>query len=94
MNSAWFDGAVKPFLKGCTLEYLEFANGDFGDLERIEIEGVNKLGTVEFWSKGWIGIDVYDCVFDSQIMNVLLSPEEAESVHQAFEDLIRVLTNG
>lgn len=35
MNGAW----LGPFLKGYTLEYSEFANGDFGDLERIEIEG-------------------------------------------------------
>lgn len=39
MSGAWFDGAVKLFLKGYNLEYSEFANGDFGDLERIEIEG-------------------------------------------------------
>lgn len=39
MSSACFDEAVRAFLKGYALEYSEFANGDFGDLEGIEIEG-------------------------------------------------------
>ena len=56
------------------------------------MEGFNKLGTVEFWSKGWIGVDIYDCALEDQVMNVLLSPEEKDSVPQAFERLIQILT--
>ena len=92
MDSSWFNIGVKPFLKGYFLEYSSFPDGDFGDLERIELEGFNKLGTVEFWSKGWIGIDIYDCTIEGQVMNVLLSPEEKESVPQAFERFIEILT--
>lgn len=92
MNSSWFDESIRPFLKGYSLEYSSFPDGDFGDLERVELEGFNKLGTVEFWSKGWIGIDIYDCALDGQVMNVLLSPEEKESVPQAFERFIEILT--
>lgn len=91
MNSSWFDEGIRPFLKGYSLEYSSFPGGDFGDLERIELEGFNKLGTVEFWSKGWIGIDIYDCALEDQIMNVLLSPEEKDSVPQAFERFIEIL---
>ncbi|MFS0825188.1 hypothetical protein [Pseudomonas phoenicis] len=91
MDRSWFDERVKPILKGFSLTYTSFTDGDFGDLERIELEGFNKLGTVEFWSKGWIGIDVYDCVTDNQIMNVLLSPEEKEFVAQEFDSLIKTL---
>lgn len=92
MGRYWFDECVKPLLKGFSLDYSSFADGDFGDLERIELEGFNKLGTVEFWSKGWVGIDIYDCAIDDQVMNVLLSPEEKESISQAFENFIRILT--
>lgn len=92
MDSSWFNEGVKPLLKGYSLEYSSFSNGDFGDLERIELEGFNKLGTVEFWSKGWVGMDIYDCVLDDQVMNVLLSPEEKESIPQAFERFIKILT--
>ena len=92
MDGTWFNERVKPLLKGFALGYSSFADGDFGDLERIELEGFNKLGTVEFWSKGWVGIDIYDCALDGQVMNVLLSPEEKESVSQAFEKFIKILT--
>ncbi|MEE4234063.1 hypothetical protein [Pseudomonas viridiflava] len=92
MDGAWFNESVKPLLKGFSLEYSSFAEGDFGDLERIELEGFNKLGTVEFWSKGWVGIDIYDCALDDQVMNVLLSPEEKESVSHVFDKFVKILT--
>jgi len=92
MDGAWFNERVKPLLKGFALEYSSFADGDFSDLERTELEGFNKLGTVEFWSKGWVGINIYDCALDGQVMNVLLSLEEKESVSQAFEKFIKILT--
>ncbi|KGF66050.1 hypothetical protein [Pseudomonas lutea] len=92
MDGAWFNESVKPLLKGFSLEYSSFADGDFGDLERIELDGFNKLATVEFWSKGWVGIDIYDCALDDQVMNILLSPKEKESVSQAFEKFVKILT--
>jgi hypothetical protein len=39
-----------------------------------------------------VGIDIYDCALDEQVMNVLLSPEEEKSVSQAFESFVRILT--
>ncbi|MBI6684317.1 hypothetical protein YA0697_21655 [Pseudomonas viridiflava] len=92
MDSSWFDESVKPLLKGFSLECSSFADGDFGDLERIELEGFNKLGTIEFWFKGWVGINIYDLALDNQIMNVLLSPEEGESVSKAFDRFLKILT--
>ncbi|KAA5841536.1 hypothetical protein F2A38_13380 [Pseudomonas chlororaphis] len=91
MDCSWFDENIKPLLNGCLLEYSSFSGGDFGDLERVEVEISNKLGTVEFWSKGWVGIDVYDCALDEQVLNVLLSPEEGESVPQAFNRFVEIL---
>lgn len=79
-------------MKEFSLEYSAFADGDFGDLERIESEGFNKLGTFEFCSKGGVGIDIYDFILDDQVMNVLLSPEEKESVPQEFDRFVKILT--
>ncbi len=94
MDRFWFDEYIKPRLSGYSFEYSKFIRGDFGDLERIELEGLGKLGTVEFWSQGWVGLDVYDCACDDQVMNVLLSPEEKGSVLREFERFIGVLTQG
>jgi hypothetical protein len=88
MDILKFDQEFKPLLKGCALEYSSFPNGDFGDLERVELEGFNKLATVEFWSRGWIGVDVYDVVLDQQVMCVLLSPEEMSLAPEVFERLL------
>lgn len=92
MNSSWFDENVKPLLNGFSLEYSSFTDGNFGDLERIELEGFNKLGTVEFWSRGWVSIDIYDCTIDEQVMNILLSPEEGRAVSKALDRFIEILT--
>lgn len=91
MDAFQFNKEVKPLLKGYSVECSTFANGDFGSLERIELEGFNKLATVEFWSEGWIGIDIYDCACDEQVMNILLSPEEKDLVPKAFEKLLGTL---
>lgn len=88
MDVLKFDQEFKPLLKCYTLVYSSFPNGDFGDLERVELEGFNKLATVEFWSRGWIGVDVYDVVLDQQVMSVLLSPEEMSLAPEVFERLL------
>lgn len=90
MNGSWFNEYISPFLAGCSLECTSLSNGDFGDLERIELEGFGKIGTVEFWSKGWVGIDIYDCVREEQAMNILFSPEEQGSVLLAFERFLEI----
>jgi hypothetical protein len=94
MDSTWFEENVKPRLSGYKTKSSSFLNGDFGDLDRIELEGFNKLAGVEFWSKGWVGIDVYDCDLDSQLLNVLFSPEEKESTLNVFEKFIVILMQG
>lgn len=88
MDAFQFSKEVGSLLKGYSVEYSTFDNGNFGDLERIELEGFNKLATVELWSEGWVGIDIYDCACDEQIMNILLSPEEKYLVPKAFEKLL------
>lgn len=52
MDFLKFNEEVRPLLKGYCVEFSKFANGDFGELERVELEGFNKLAAVEFWSEG------------------------------------------
>lgn len=91
MDVYGFNERIKPLLKGYTVEYSSFSDGDFGSLERVELEGLNKLATVEFWSEGWIGIDVFDCACDEQVMNILLSPEEVKLLPEVLGKFINIL---
>lgn len=91
MNMNDFNENIRPLLKKYSFEYSSFANGDFGNLERIEIKGCNKVGTVEFWSDGWIDLDVYDCSLDDQVINILLSPKEKDLAEQLFSRLLDAL---
>ena len=91
MNIDFFKTEVAPYFAGYELQYSSFSNGDFGDLERVEFERGDKLGTVDIWSKGWMSIDVYDSALDAQLINLLLSPDELEQQKKAIENLIRIL---
>jgi hypothetical protein len=93
MDINYFKSEVAHLLDGYELKYSSFKNGDFGDLERVEIEGKNKLGGVDFWSKGWVDIDVYDCILEEQILNFLLSPDELKKQDEAMKILIKVLVS-
>lgn len=92
MNIKMFNEVIKPKLTEYSFEYSAFASGEFGDLERVEFEGRDKLGTIDFWSKGWIGIDIYDCAIEEQILNSLTSPEEQELAETNFTMLVELLT--
>lgn len=89
MDINFFKKEIQPILEGYNFQYSSFPNGDFGDLERVEFEGHNKIGTVDFWSKGWISIDIYDLILDDQLMNLLLGPDEEQL--KAIETLVSIL---
>ena len=91
MSIAQFEKEIKPLLNRYTMQYATFAYGDFGSLVRIELEGFNKLATVNFWSKGWIGIDIYDCACDEQVMNILLSPEDKHRIPLELDKFLTLL---
>lgn len=91
MDINFFKAEIAPHLAGYELQYSSFSNGDFGDLERVEFEKGDKLGTVDMWSKGWMSIDVYDTALDAQLINLLLSPDELEQQKKAIETLLRIL---
>lgn len=88
-----FKENIEPKLLGYKLKYSTFFNGDFGDLERVEFDGKGKIGGLDFWSKGWLEIDVYDLVLDKVIINALLEPSEVELQKKAIEDFLEALLN-
>ncbi|GKW06312.1 hypothetical protein [Pectobacterium carotovorum] len=89
MDINFFKKKIEPILVRYSFQYTSFLDGDFGDLERVEFEGHNKVGTVDFWSKGWISIDIYDLVLDDQRLNLLLGPDEEQL--KAIETLVKLL---
>lgn len=91
MNIDCIKKIITPKLKNYKLTYNSFPNGDFGSLERIVIEGVNKVAGIDIWSKGWLSIDIYDLVLDEQVMNVLLEPEEIKEQEEAIIKLLGIL---
>ncbi|MCC8465029.1 MULTISPECIES: hypothetical protein [Photorhabdus] len=93
MNIHDFDKNIKPLLRNYSFEYSFFVDGEFGNLERIEFDGCGKLGTIDIWSKGWLSIDIYDCILDRQVMNVIYSPEEKQSCKTGVEVFLRILLN-
>jgi len=89
MDINFFRKEIEPLLEGYDFQYISFPEGDFGDLERVEFEGHNKIGTVDFWSKEWISIDIYDLILDDQLINLLLGPDEEQL--KAIETLVKIL---
>ena len=82
---------LAPMLENYKLTYSSYSNGDFGSLKRVSIEGENKIACIDFWSKGWLALDIYDLILDDQIMNILLNPFEIEEQSNAIKQFIGML---
>lgn len=93
MVSGWFQKNIEPRLAGCSFTYSSFSRGQFGDLEIVEVDAGRKLATMEFWSEGCLGIDVYDLDRDDQVMNALVPLEEKYRVGKAIERMINLMTS-
>lgn len=72
----FFKKEILPLLSEYEITYRDFQNGDFGDLEQVIIESKNKGGGIDFWSSGWLGIDLYDYEKDEVLMNILIEADE------------------
>jgi hypothetical protein len=91
INSEWFKKDILPLFQEYKIEWSTFKNGDFGDLERAELEGCNKGVSIDFWSSGWLGIHAYDYKTENTILNVLLEPEQYLEKEKAFKELQSLL---
>ena len=72
----WFKREVVPNLLEYDIMFRRYQNGDFGDLEQVLFESKQKGGGIDFWSSGWLGIELYDYEKEELLLNVLLEPTE------------------
>lgn len=88
----WFKNEFIPILiQGYEIDYSTFQDGDFGNLERVEIEGKNKGGNIDFWSLGWLNIHFVDYEKGDELLNVLLEPHQEREKEDAFKKLRELL---
>ena len=71
------------------ITYRSYKNGDFGDLDQIIIKSKILGDGIDFWSSGWLGIELYDYEKEKLIINVLLEPTEEYETH--LKNLIETL---
>jgi hypothetical protein len=89
----FFNDHVKSKLSNqYSLTWSDFLDGDFGDLKRLEFESSIKIGTIDFWSLGWIGMDIVDMHRKEQVLNVLYSPDQEGDIKAAFGQLLKLLS--
>ena len=91
-NIDWFKKVIAPSLEGIKIKYSFFEKGDFGDLNRVEIEGNGKGGNLDFWEKDWIEIHLYDYNEDKELIHALLEPtqdKERDELLEKFELLLK-----
>jgi hypothetical protein len=78
-------------LRTYKIEYKFFEKGDFGSLNQIEFNSIQKGGNIDIWSTGWIGIHLVDYIEGNELMNLLLEPEEKELIAESLEKLLYLL---
>lgn len=84
-----FKREILPLLSKYEVIYRNYQNGDLGDLEQIIFESKNKGGGIDFWSSGWLGIELYDYKNEKEMISVLLETEEEYlSVLEKFKKLL------
>ena len=92
MDINWFKNEVIPKIADVyKVDYSFFANGDFGNLDRVEFEGNGKGGHIDFWSLGWLNIHLVDYANGDELLNVLLEPQQDERKEEAFKRLLELL---
>ncbi|MFZ6642384.1 hypothetical protein ACO0LL_21855 [Undibacterium sp. TC4M20W] len=52
----------------------------------------SKIGTIDFWFKDWLAIDVVDLDTENQVLNVLYSPDQTHEIPAGFARLLEILS--
>lgn len=82
MYIEYFESFIeKDIQKFFGLVKTDFGDGDFGNLIRVEFYSNKIIGNIDFWSSGWLEIDLYkihnkDLV---QIYHRLFKPDECNN---------------
>ncbi|MDC5596909.1 hypothetical protein OHX11_14185 [Acinetobacter baumannii] len=91
----YFKKNIFPKIKeNYTVTFSNATEGEvmgFGNLERVEIEGNNILGGIEFWSSGWLSIHLINIERDEEILNSLISPDDSKRKNELLEDFEKKL---
>ena len=74
------------------ISYRHFQNGDFGDLSQVEFGRGERVGAIDFWSSGYVGIHLVNTDTGQVLINSLLSPEETQEINTHLLNLVARLT--
>ncbi|WP_285727867.1 hypothetical protein [Geothrix rubra] len=93
LGLAWFQNNVKARLHGDVIVRLRsFSDGDFGDLEEVELERDNLIAYINFWSRDMIGFGAVtsqgDSVVETEMIEVCV-PADYDSI---LRPLIKLFT--
>lgn len=86
-ESGWFKENIMENLGGYEVIEKSFPEGDFGSLEQIEFNSDQISGNIDFWSKGWIGVFVWNNKEEKELLNVLSEPHEEDRIKESFKKL-------
>jgi len=87
----WFKRELAPILKNYDITYRFYEEGDFGSLNQVEFNSIEKGGEIDFWGLGRLEIFVWDYEKEKELLNVLLDPcqeEEKEKVFKRLQELL------
>ncbi len=84
---SWFKKSLAPKLNDFKLEYRYFDEGDFGSLNQVLFNSSKLGGEVEFWSRNFLRIHLWDYEKDIELMNILIHPHQKEEKQKVFEEL-------
>lgn len=87
-----FLNEIEPKMDNFEIIHKNFKEGDFGALEQIEFNSDNIGGNIDFWSKGWLGIFLWDYKKEEEILNILNEPDEVQNKIENFEKMKDVIT--
>jgi hypothetical protein len=88
MDFLWFQEEVMPTLIGYDVNHNFFEDGDFGSLNQIQFNSIQKGGEIEFWSSGYLGIHLVDYENEIELLNFLIEPSRTEEKEKAIETLL------
>ena len=90
-NINWFKENIANKLINFEINYKYFEKGDFGELNQIEFNSIEKGGCIDFWSSGWLFIHLVDFIKGVELINILLEPQQEKEKEIAFTNLIKFL---
>lgn len=86
----WFKNSFVDELQKFDVEFLEFKDGDLGDLHEVRGECERLCFTISFWSSGYVGIHVFSFAEDDEIVNRMSNVEF--EINSAFDELRKTIS--